>query len=631
MKKSYGYLSCALLVASLGACDEYLNTEPQTILTDEQVWSNPSMILGVMADYYGLLPDYLNFESGLGTWGSYDEGLYSGITNTDQVNGILEYGYGTFANWSGGTSSYGLIRNINLAIDKITEATGPQMTPQLKAQLVAELRFMRAWVYFDHVKRHGGVPLITEQLIYDFSGDPTYLQVPRATEAQVYEFIANEMDQIADQLGNEGSQTRANRYTALALKSRAMLYAGSIAEHNNKMPSPITLPGGEVGIPANRAAEFYQKSLDASRAIIQSGQYSLYNAVPNDPGLNFYQALAVKSGNSEVIWAKDYLASSGASHLWTLNMIPPSMRIAITGTSQGAALSPSLQLVETFDYTDGRDGVLPGVRGPGEGQDAWIFYDEIDDIFEGKDGRLWGSIIYPGTVARGQQIQLQAGVYVWNPNTNQYDKVEGLRGSTYTDGGVLTGLDGPRGVENYLTTTGFYVRKYLDEKPEGATSTVGSDIWWVRFRLGEIYLNAAEAAFALGLTDEALGYLNELRERAGFPPNSLTAADLTLEKIQDERRAELSFEDHRIWDIKRWRIAHILWDGSDGSTTANLWSLYPYRVVHPGHPNDGKFVFDKFPSVRQTAPRYFRLGNYYSEIPAQVRGNNPLIVPNPFH
>src|SRR5690606_36662144 len=88
MKKSYGYLSCALLVASLGACDEYLNTEPQTILTDEQVWSNPSMILGVMADYYGLLPDYLNFESGLGTWGSHDEGLYSGITNTDQVNGI---------------------------------------------------------------------------------------------------------------------------------------------------------------------------------------------------------------------------------------------------------------------------------------------------------------------------------------------------------------------------------------------------------------------------------------------------------------------------------------------------------------------------------------------------------------
>src|SRR5690606_37259577 len=126
-------------------------------------------------------------------------------------------------------------------------------------------------------------------------------------------------------------------------------------------------------------------------------------------------------------------------HLWTLTMIAPSMRIAAAGTNQGAALSPSLQLVETFDYVDGSDGVLPGVGdGTVAGQENWIFYDEIDDIFEGKDGRLWGSIIYPGATARGQEIQLQAGVYVWNSSTGRYDKVEGARDSRYSDGGVLT-------------------------------------------------------------------------------------------------------------------------------------------------------------------------------------------------
>ena len=84
-----------------------------------------------------------------------------------------------------------------------------------------------------------------------------------------------------DKLGNGGSITRANRYTALALKSRAMLYAGSIAKYNNLLASPITTPGGEVGIPASRADEYYQKSLDASEEIITSGPYTLYRQNPD--------------------------------------------------------------------------------------------------------------------------------------------------------------------------------------------------------------------------------------------------------------------------------------------------------------------------------------------------------------
>ena len=86
----------------------------------------------------------------------------------------------------------------------------------------------------------GGVPLITNVLEYDFSGDPTYLQTPRAKEHEIYDFIYNEIQQIKDQLaGNNESQTRANTYTAYALQSRAMLYAASIAKYNNLMSVPI--------------------------------------------------------------------------------------------------------------------------------------------------------------------------------------------------------------------------------------------------------------------------------------------------------------------------------------------------------------------------------------------------------
>lgn len=613
-----------VVAASVAGClDDHLTTEPPTILTDEQVWTNPSMIRGVIANYYTRMPDYMNLE-GFTNFSQFDEALYSGIDN----QGSLDYPYSTAAAWQG---SYNLIRDINLAIESIEAASSSTLTSLLKQQVISELRFQRGWVYFDLVRRMGGVPLVTTQLIYDFSGDPSTLQLPRNSEAEVYDFIAAEMDDIAPTLGNSGSHTRANRYTALALKSRATLYAASIARHNSEMPGPISLPGNIVGIPGSMAADYYQKSLDASREIINSGAYSLYRA-STDVGQNFYEALTVKAGNPEVIWAKDFSASGGRSHLWTLSIVPPTLQIDASATNRGGGLSPSLQLVETFDFLDGSSGTLRGV-GTGSntaaGQANWIFYDQPQDIFAGKDGRLYGTVIYPGTSARGGRVELQAGVYLWNGTANKYDKIEGVPGTDYVDGGVLTGADGPRTIQNYVSTTGFYVRKFLDSAPAGATSTTGSDIWWVRFRLGEIYLNAAEAALELGLASEAVGYVNVLRERAGFPPSSLTT--LTREKLRSERWAELAFEDHRLWDAKRWRIAHQLWDGSPTSTTANLWSLWGYRVVHPGHPNHGKWVYDKFPSQRQVYPRHWREGNYYSEIPAAVRGNNPKIVPNPFH
>jgi hypothetical protein len=151
----------------------------------------------------------------------------------------------------------------------------------------------------------------------------------------------------------------------------------------------------------------------------------------------------------------------------------------------------------------------------------------------------------------------------------------------------------------------------------------------VLFRLGEVYMNAAEAAYELGLETEALGYINELRERAGFPPNSLTS--LSRGKIRSERWSELALEDHRLWDLIRWRIAHEVWNGVRGTPTADMYVLFPYRVMHPGHPNDGKFVFDRFVSNVNTAPRFFRMGNYYSEIPNAAVSANPELIRNPFH
>jgi hypothetical protein len=288
--------------------------------------------------------------------------------------------------------------------------------------------------------------------------------------------------------------------------------------------------------------------------------------------------------------------------------------------------------VESFEYLDGSPGTLKGV-GTGSntaaGQANWIFYNTPDGIFADKDARLYGTLLYPGASFGGKPLKMLAGVYVWNATANKYDRIEGALNSNHTDGKTLTGLDGPHRSTTFVSNTGFYLRKYIDATPGASTLSSQSDTWWVLFRLGEVYLNACEAAFELGNTPDALTYINKLRERAGFPPNSL--AVLTIQRIQNERRVELAFENHHLWDIIRWRIADKLWDGTATNPDANMYALYPYRIIHPGHPNDGKYVFDKIIAPRFKAPRFFRPGNYYSSIAQSVIDNNPKIVRNPFH
>jgi len=625
-KNIYKFLTISFLFILVAGCTEKWLDEPKsyTLIRPEQVWNDQKMIISLLANQYNRLPIHYSIERDLSNFASYDEGMATGSEAFDvSVNNLTNYAYNRWTLWE-----YGLIRDINEAIEGL-EKYSTKLQPSLREQFSAEFRFLRAFVYFEMVKRMGGVPLITQTMIYDFSGDPSYLAKPRNKEEEVYDFIASECDAIKDIIGNEGSRDRANKYAVLALKCRAMLYAGSLAKYNNLLPVPINLPGGEVGIAASRANGYYQASLNAAKEIISSGKYSLYNANP-DKGVNFYEAYIKKVVNPENILIRDYNISRGKKHNFAYYMICRSVREDNLASS---ALNPSLNLVETFEYLDGSPGILKGVGdGTISGQSKWIFYDKLDDIFKNKDPRLFGTIVYPGTKFKGKDVEIQAGVYEWDPVAGNYKRYESSNfGALYTDGKLLTGNGGPMRVSQEVSNTGFYIKKFVDEAPLSSARGVGSDVAWPKFRYNEVLLNAAEAAFELGLTNEALTYINQIRERAGFGPNSLDASTLTFNRIVNERRVELCYEDHRVWDLIRWRLAHVLWDGQASNPNAVQYALYPYRIVHPGSPNDGKYVFDKFLAPKFVSPRYFRMGNYYSEIPNTVLNNNPLIVKNPFH
>lgn len=608
----------AMMTLLFSSCKkDWLERTPKDIILEEQVWNDPVMITGLLANYYDRFPTETGLEGNFRNAANYADAMWSGYSGEDWRNNIINYGFESWRYWD-----YGLIRDINLALESI-EAYGEDLSDTEKVEFSAELRFQRAFIYFEMVKRMGGVPLVTSQLIYDYSGDPSALQLPRAKESEIYDFIASEVDAIKDQLGNSGSHTRANKYTALALKSRAMLYAGSLAKYNNQLGNPIQTANGEVGIPASQADDYYRKSLEASLEIINSGVYSLYQNNP-EPGANFQELFLSKTDNPEVIFAKDFLSEKNKRHGFSYENIVRSVREDNLASS---GITPGLGLVESYEYLNGSNGKLK-IRNADNSD--FIYYDDPADLFADKDGRLYGTVIYPGSTFKGLEIEVQAGVMVWNASTGTYQTIEGSAlGSNYTDGQLLTSAAGPHRSIQEVSNTGFYLRKYVDIGAGTSTRGILSDVWWIWFRLGEIYLNAAEAAFELGQAN-AVDYVNVLRERAGFGSNSLS--NLTLERIRNERRVELAFEDHRLWDLKRWRIAHSVWNGSASNEQAMIYALYPYRVIRPSDPaRDGKYVFVKMQAPRFRAPRFFRVENYYSSIAQDVRNNNPKITPNPGH
>src|SRR5690554_1809860 len=242
MKQLLYKIFALIIVASfLMGCDDdkWLQRDPKNIITDEQLWNDPALITSMLANYYDRLP-HLHGVFNTGGMTEIDDAMWSGHQDQNWRNDF-NYGDDYGRHWN-----YGFIRDINLSLENIDQYS-VDLEESQKNLFRSELRFIRAFAYFEMVKRMGGVPLVTTQLIYNFDGDPTPLQVPRAKEHEIYDFIYEEMEDIKEHLsGNNNSQTRANYYTALALESRAMLYAASIAKYNNLMAEPISLPGGEV-------------------------------------------------------------------------------------------------------------------------------------------------------------------------------------------------------------------------------------------------------------------------------------------------------------------------------------------------------------------------------------------------
>lgn len=592
MIRKFLYLIITGLCLTFNSCiDDFLDRKPMDIISDADVWGNESAIRAYLANMYD------NVQVEPHEWKTASEGFVTHYTDES----LRCYTWGipynpTFPDnwlndWTGNSTrwEYSKVRTINEFIEKIPDAGISQ--PE-KDRYLAEAYFLRAFNYFVMVKRFGGVPIIREAQKYDGTNIEE-LRVPRSTEEETWNFIVEDLDKAIAGLPETNAssdQFRATRYAAYALKSRAMLHAGSIARYGQVQLNGLT------GIPADRANGYFSLSLAASEAIINSGRYSLYDKNENDRAANFQNLFTDRTLHEEAIFVKAYSADKG--HSFDYYVSPESFKV-----SYGNNIGPTLELVEAFEYVDGRPGILVTDDAGGNP----VYYDRPEDIFEGKDPRFFATVMYPNCTWQGNNVIIRRGII-------GSDGVK-VPAAAYSDKFAedpslsLAGKDGMP-IQGDATRTGFLLKKYLDPVNLRLAANRSTTSFLV-FRYGETLLNHAEASIELGRPDDALPRLNEIRKRAGIPPKT----SVTMDDIRHERQVELAFENHRVWDLIRWRTATQVMDNTIFSA---LLPWLDYKT--------GKYIFEKTPNTLNSAKTFLER-NYYQPIPGVAQ--NDVLIQNP--
>lgn len=490
----------------LNSCD--LNQEYITSLTKNQVSSQFDFKLNQAMALYTNLPNGL-FALGNGMLASasdeaeftynagaqtFNSGSWDAFNNPDDVLNVY----------------FKAIRKVNLFLSDTEKVNldafknDPNPSSQLvyKTKLAQtinwnyEARFLRAYYYFELTKRYGGIPIITVPLDLESN----FSNIKRNTLSECIDFIVNECDSVSRDGGlpltyDNDNLGRVTKGAALALKSRILLYAASDLFNTPTWAEGYTHPE-LISVTGDRKAK-WKAAADAAKALINlSGSgYKLGSS---------YSILGKTFNDPELI----LVCRSWTNNDFERNNFP-------IGTVVGnGGVTPSQNLVDDYEMVDGT-------------KFNWNNASEKDSPYDNRDPRLAMSVYY---------------------NQSKFSNI-------FLD--ISSGGANGKGIAN-ATTTGYYIKKFIDETLD-LTLNRTSVHSWVIFRISEIYLNYAEALneYDPGNSDISL-YVSKIRQRTGVAmpviPSTLTQSEMR-EKIRNERRIELAFEDHRLWDVRRWMIA----------------------------------------------------------------------------
>lgn len=510
---------CVVCVAGyLASCSDKMDYNEYNIYDKDYITQNFGNVGGFMTDIYNTVDyDFGNYSSGAMQASATDESEYSILGNgiEDFYNGAWS---STNAKSSVWTSMYKGISTCNHVIHEMQGLTFDDL--KLNSDYAAQLhryenykyesRFMRAYFYFCLVRQYGDVPLVTEQLTGEEANT-----ISRTSADDIFKFIINECSEIQSlivkdysDLGELATGTeetgRADQLAVLALKARAALY----------WASPLFNPNGDK--------ERYHTAATYTKELLEAAEKRGKGLTAKYADLWSAESFSAQNITKEILYGRRYYSSSAGDHLVESNNYP----VGIEGGGGGNC--PTQNLVDAYDMLNGKS-----INEAGSG------YDE-QNPYANRDPRLAATVAVNGDK--------------W-PTYSGAAKIETFQGGINAE--PLTGA----------TPTGYYLKKLCN----GAISLASNSKFtqsrhtWLTFRMGEFYLNYAEAVFKyLGSADavsvefpmSAREAASKTRERVGMPAFDEGMDNTTFwAKLCNERFVELAFEGHRFWDVRRWKEA----------------------------------------------------------------------------
>ena len=521
-------------ILALASCDDgFLDKKPLDKLNEDAVFNSAALCESYVNALYTVLPDpYQEGNVGCIT----DEGYFryggtstryiaSGYMDPDNVMYIKEGGQAhntrtTVLNiWN---RTYEWIYRMNYMFDYIYEK-GTIMPNDAKERLLGEVYFLRAWSYFLLIQRYAGVPLISKphKLDDDFS-------THRSTFDECVDFILNDLDSAYAKVPTleKCVQGRINKDVVLALRSRLTLIAASLQFYDPAYPTGDIYHGAY-------SADKWQRAFDAAKAIVDradvDGAYSLDDT---------YDGIWKDVDSPEIIWAKYFVATSDANDNYTKKA---QLLYTVEYYNGWEAFHPSQAAQIDFEMKNGKKWFEEGSG-----------YDEKHP-YANRDPRFYYCIAAPfypygSTNGKGEYKEDSLLLYYLYDNMT---KADFLMSNNPTEPGFTskakhTASGNHGGLELYK----WYIpTSFISEAQTGS-------LLYPWFRLAEMYLNYAEAAYRTNREDICRQYINKIRQRPDvmMPPVTESGDDL-WDRLVNERRVELYAEMFRYFDLRRWKMA----------------------------------------------------------------------------